>query len=301
MAEVSGFLLERYNIGEVMPDERAAVERALACDEALAGRLAALRRSDAAIRERYLHAQRMETMPGTGQRFPVRLRMRRRLSFQAAMAIVCVALSALGGSWGLWGKRPPLADRAKGGAEYTAEGTSLAVYLKAADTDIQSPKAVSDGNERVTLREGDTIQLAYTAVPDNAGAAVYGVIFSIDGRSTLTLHYPAQADGETRLAAGRRTALDEAYTLDDAPRFEAFFMVVSAEPLDVNVVLDRARLLANEAARDRFPDEAAAASAKLFAGFAVRSLVISKAPPGAPQGLSLEAAAPHGLSLEAAR
>jgi hypothetical protein len=287
MADVSAFLLERYNIGEVMPEEREAVEKALADDETLAGRLAALRQSDAAIRERYLHAQKEWAAPGIGCPFPARQRPRRRLPFRAAvaMAIVCIAIPALWGiaGWriaGIGDKKPLLTDRAKGGAEHTAAlaETSLAIYLKAADTDIRLPRAVSDGKERITLREGDTIQLAYTAVPDNANAAVYGVIFSIDGRSTLTLHYPSQADGETRLTAGKRTALAEAYTLDDAPRFEAFFMVISSGPLDVNAVLDKARLLAAEAARDRFPDEAATASARFFAEFEVKSLVISKAP-----------------------
>ena len=263
MEAISAFLLERYNVDEVTVEEKAAVERALGWDEALTGRLAALRESDAAIRERYLST-------GTGRAFPVRRRFARwrPRRVMAAAAVVCAVFSAL------WGLRVshirtlPERDRAKGGI------ASLAVYLK---TDAASPYAVSDGKGRVALHEGDTIQLAYT-VPGNAEAStpLYGVIFSIDGRAALTLHYPSPADGAARLAAGKRTVLDEAYTLDDAPRFEAFFMVVSAEPPDVNAVLDKARLLAKEAARDSFPEEAAAASARVFSGCEVKSLVIYK-------------------------
>lgn len=265
MGVISAFLLERYNMGEVTAGEKAAVERALVWDEALAGRLAALRESDAAIWERYLPA-------GSGRAFPVRRRFARwrPRRVMAAAAVVCAVFSAL---WALrvsYSGTLPEGDRAKGGAALPA--TSLAVYLK---TDTASPQTVSDGDRRVTLHEGDTIQLAYTAaVPGNA--PVYGVIFSIDGRSTLTLHYPSAADGSTRLTAGKRTALNEAYTLDDAPRFEVFFMVVSAELPDMNVVLDKARLLAEDAARDRFPEDVEAVSARIFSEFEVKSLVIYK-------------------------
>jgi hypothetical protein len=264
MGTISVFLLERYNVGEVTAEEKAAVDRALAADEGLAGRLAALRESDAALRRRYLPAE-------TKRMFPVRRRSGAVVA-AATAAAMCVVLSAL---WGLQERPSSMGDRAKGEA-----GTSLAVYLKAADTggaDVSFPQAVSGGDVRLTLHEGDTVQRAYTAAPPrNTDADVYGVIFSIDGRSALTLHYPSTAEGETRLAAGKRTALDEAYTLDDAPRFEVFFMVVSAEPLEANTVLSQARTLAVEAARDGFADEAETVAEKVFAGREVESLIIYK-------------------------
>lgn len=270
MTEVSAFLLERYHIDEVTVEERAAVDRALAADEALAGRLAALRQSDAAIRERYLCAEGKLTA-SLRQREQWRRLLRRAVPVAAA---VCIVFSAL---WGLWDRRPPTEDRAKGGAEKAAvaAGDSLAVYLK---TDTRLPKAVSDGNGRVTLHEGDTIQLAYTAGGNGNGnrTAAYGVIFSIDGRAALTLHHPSTADGTTRLVMGKQTALSEAYTLDDAPRFETFFLVMSAAPLDVDAVLARGQSLAAEVAPESLPEELVQACAKTFAGYAVQSLIVYK-------------------------
>jgi hypothetical protein len=74
----------------------------------------------------------------------------------------------------------------------------------------------------------------------------YGVIFSIDGRSAVTLHYPPVLGADTRLVTGKWTLLEEAYTLDDAPDYEVFFFVVGGEPLDVPVILNSARRFAGQ-------------------------------------------------------
>jgi hypothetical protein len=88
------------------------------------------------------------------------------------------------------------------------------------------------------LTEGNTIQLAYT-VP--AESRHYGVIFSIDGRSVVTMHYPYRLGQSSLMVSGRRTLLREAYTLDDAPYFEIFVMVISEKPLNTETILERAQ------------------------------------------------------------
>ena len=82
------------------------------------------------------------------------------------------------------------------------------------------------------------IQLRY-----NAGGARYGVIASIDGAGGVTLHFPATPEATTDVEAGTRS-LPEAFALDDAPRFERFFLVTANEPLDVPGTLDALRTLA---------------------------------------------------------
>jgi hypothetical protein len=126
------------------------------------------------------------------------------------------------------GGRPEgVADRIKGGAGGPAE---LSLYLKGAADRLPDEAAV---------RAGDTVQVAYQA-PEGR----YGVIFSIDGRSAVTLHYPYGPGGETRLVSGRTVPLDEAYTLDDAPDYEIFFFVVGDRPLDPRNIFEAARGLA---------------------------------------------------------
>lgn len=88
------------------------------------------------------------------------------------------------------------------------------------------------------VRAGEVIQLRY-----NAGGARHGVIASIDGSGGVTLHFPATADAPTEVAPGTRT-LPDAFALDDAPRFERFFLVTANDPIDVARTLDALRGLA---------------------------------------------------------
>lgn len=88
-----------------------------------------------------------------------------------------------------------------------------------------------------TVRAGDLLQLTYQP----AGAA-HGVILSVDGHNQVTLHYPAHAGESTRLARGV-TPLEYGYELDDAPDFERFFFITSAQPLDVHALLDAAEAM----------------------------------------------------------
>ena len=65
----------------------------------------------------------------------------------------------------------------------------------------------------------------------------HGVVLSVDGAGTVTLHFPAQSDGDTRLTTRGETPLPTSYELDDAPDFERFFFVASKErPVSVREV-----------------------------------------------------------------
>lgn len=98
------------------------------------------------------------------------------------------------------------------------------------------------GPERIgtgTLaREGDVLQLGLVA-----GSAHHGVVVSIDGRGTVTLHHPIDPSAETALSSGERM-LPEGYELDDAPEFERFFFVTTDGPTDVSTVMHAAEALA---------------------------------------------------------
>lgn len=112
--------------------------------------------------------------------------------------------------------------------------SELTVYRSTPGGDVEEIDSMA------TVREGDRLQLSYTA----AGATV-GVIFSIDGRGTVTLHYPETRMGDASLLQDGEVALPYAYVLDDAPYFEQFFFVAAVESIETESILERAESIAD--------------------------------------------------------
>ena len=94
-------------------------------------------------------------------------------------------------------------------------------------------RKLAGGHERLEdgalARKGDLVQIAYRS----AGLA-YGAIFSVDGRGAVTRHLPAA--GEQAVPLAKRDTLDFAYELDDAPRWERFYLVASDRPFGLSAV-----------------------------------------------------------------
>jgi hypothetical protein len=88
---------------------------------------------------------------------------------------------------------------------------------------------------------GDRLQLSYVA-----GEGRFGVVLSIDGRGSVTVHLPVQGHAAASLSPDGDTLLPESYALDDAPGFERFFLVTAAEPFAVAPVVTAAQALAQQ-------------------------------------------------------
>jgi hypothetical protein len=236
-SRVSDFMLERYRLGELLPEDRKVLEEVFTKDENVRSRLIVLDESDRELRERYP----VEFLDIASSR-PPKIHFSGRGKGKIAAAILfCLTLplvyylrvhnqpDARGNLASLSASSDSPADRAKGAV---ISGSELSVFLKG-DSEIFL-------GDQAVLGEGNTVQLAYTA----PAGEHYGVIFSIDGRSAVTLHYPYRRGQSPVLVSGKRTFLDEAYTLDDAPLYEVFVMVVSEKPLNVEAVLQEARDIA---------------------------------------------------------
>lgn len=109
---------------------------------------------------------------------------------------------------------------------------SLSIYKQVESGEIQE---ISSGESATA---GDALQVAY-----NAAGAEHGMIFSVDGRGTVTLHFPASPFESDELRTGGEVALPYSYVLDDSPRFERFYLVAASGALDVAGVLNRVESL----------------------------------------------------------
>jgi hypothetical protein len=64
---------------------------------------------------------------------------------------------------------------------------------------------------------------------------------SIDGAGNVTMHLPPAGDRAAALKHETTVLLDQAYELDDAPRWERFYFVAGESPFDVAPVMQAAR------------------------------------------------------------
>jgi hypothetical protein len=224
--EVPEVLVEQYKLGELPPTRAATVQTALGAEPGGLARLAALEADDQATLA--LHP------PG-----PVAAEVRRRLgpargSSRAWLWLLPVAAVLL--LFVLREPPPPTVavgpgtERIKG-----SEAPRLEVHRRSeAGAEALTPDAPAAA--------GDLLQLTVHPM-----GAPYGVVVSLDGRGTVTLHHPAQPEASAALPAGSQTlVLPMAYELDDAPLFERFFLITADAPLDVPTVLEATRAVADQ-------------------------------------------------------
>jgi len=231
-AAIPDLLLERYRLGEVSPAERAEVERRLREEETLRQRLDEIEQSDEAIRAtdltaslaRHLRGRAApDARPGRPHGAATSGTSARVLRWALPLAVGVTAMVVV-----LIGSRTGVLRPDSTGERIKGLRPSLTMFRQTP----QGSEALADG---VAARQGDVVRLAYQA----AGQS-YGVIVSIDGRGGVTMHLPPTGREASRLRPGNGVLLDNAYELDDAPRWECFYFVTAQEPFDAQPVIEAA-------------------------------------------------------------
>ena len=254
---ISDLMLEQYALGELSEAERSRVQAALEADASVRSRLSDIEASNREILESY-PAERIVPV------IQERLRSERQAPhasrrFWPTLAVALPTAAALVFLLSFFLVRQnAVADqtRVKGAT------THLAVFRK-------TPRGAEELRAGTVAQSGDVLQIGYTAV-----GARYGVIFSVDGRGTVTWHLPAGYRGGSQDAPALDSqgvvVLPSAYELDDAPGFERFFLVYSNDPFDVRIAAQAARDLGAR------PVTADRQSLDLPSGFSQFSLVLKK-------------------------
>lgn len=120
-----------------------------------------------------------------------------------------------------------------------------------------------------TTHPGDIVQVSYVAAGNH-----HGVVLSVDGAGAVTLHHPLRPRDSTAVRPRGEHPLAHAFQLDDAPGFERFFFVTSAQaPIDVEVVLAAAERLTLSS-----PLSQTSAALDLPPSLQQRSLLLRKSP-----------------------
>ncbi len=233
---IPDIVLERYRLNELPPADAAPIASRLAADAQLRGRLEALDESDAALRDPLARLQSRLGAGGTHGR-------RRSMAWPIPAAVAVTAVLAVV----VWRASAPIAPPPETTAEDRIKGAAaggmpaLAVYRRTAEGSEQ----LADG---AVAHTGDLIRVGYRA----AGRR-FGVIVSVDGNGAVTMHLPPAGERAVALTSEATTLLDQAYELDNAPRWERFYFVAGEQPFDTGPVLDAARDVAKRRAQAPVP------------------------------------------------
>jgi len=263
---VPDLYVEQLLLGE-LPEAR---RRELEADPELRRRLAELRDSNRRILEQYPPAdmarsirQRARAAGARGEREPIRFAP----AWRSAGAVAAGLAAVLGVAAVLaFNLHPGLRESAAAAAaqvdpcrllEGRAAGARLLLYR-------QSSGGLEALGRNATARLGERLRIGY------AGAGLgYGVIVSLDGSGTVTVHHPAAGEEAAPFEPEGRTLLPAACELNDACAFLRFFLVSAPRPFAVQTAAAAARALAGAASP-------AAGRLSLPQGFAQSSLLLRR-------------------------
>lgn len=218
--QISDFKLERYLLGELPEVEMAALRKREAEDELFAARVKMMREEgDRFLAENPFSA--LEDKLENDQRSVERsLWLRVTAVLVVAFGIFSVVVlnrqtDIVNDASTTSGMDVAMAD-VDNGTRIKGMTAGLEVWKKMGDSAVQM---VNLGE----AREGDEIQLRYR-VPQKC----FGMLFSMDGNGTVTMHM-GEGNRAVELEPGKMTTLPFAYKLDNAPKFEKFFLLTSGE------------------------------------------------------------------------
>ena len=226
--KISDFKLERYLLGDLPEGEMQALREREACDEIFAARVREMREQG----ERFLAENPFEAleakMDAADEAADGNVISGLWLKVAAALVIALGVFSmvVLNRNVETYSGESATMEVAMAnvddGTRIKGMSASLEVWKKTGDSAVQM---VNLGD----ASEGDEIQLRYR-VPQKC----FGMLFSMDGNGTVTMHM-GDGNNAIELEPGKMTTLPFAYKLDNAPKFEKFFLLTSQNSFAIDV------------------------------------------------------------------
>ncbi|MDY6386621.1 MAG: hypothetical protein SPL21_04010 [Fibrobacter sp.] len=218
--QISDFKLERYLLGELPEVEMAALRKREAEDELFAARVKMMREEG----ERFLAEN---PFSGLEDKLENDQRSVERSLWLRVAAVLVVAFGIF--SVVVLNRQTDIVNDASAtsGMDVAMADVDNGTRIKGMTAGLEVWKKMGDSAVQMVnlgeAREGDEIQLRYR-VPQKC----FGMLFSMDGNGTVTMHM-GEGNRAVELEPGKMTTLPFAYKLDNAPKFEKFFLLTSGE------------------------------------------------------------------------
>jgi len=196
--------VERYLLGELPESEMAALKALESENAEFRLQVEQLNRSNEELLEKYPAKRTAEKMHANLRKFAViEQKNRWRLYLSACAALIMAATVLI----------TVYPDH----VEYETRVKGLKAGLEIWRKTAEATEKLANNSE---ANAGDLLQVRYTAEKK-----CYGVILSIDGNGTLTIHLSGGNGKAAELEAGKIVSLENAYELDNAPKFETFYLI----------------------------------------------------------------------------
>jgi len=104
--------------------------------------------------------------------------------------------------------------------------TNLEIWRKTSE----HTEELADNSE---ARAGDLLQIRYNSLEP------YGTLLSLDGNGVLTVHLAGKNGKAAHLEAGKTISLENAYELDNAPKFEIFYLITANKEFELAPVMEK--------------------------------------------------------------
>jgi len=202
---VPDWKIERYLLGELPEAEMQALKN-LENDE-LRLQIEQLKNSNEELLAKYPYKRKFTVLPNVPM-VPLKL---------AAIFLLCASafIAILSNK-----------DIYEDGTRVKGLKTGLEIWRKTAEQTEQ----LSNNSE---AKAGDLLQIRYIALEP------YGALFSLDGNGTLTVHLAGKNGKAASLEAGKSIALENAYELDNAPKFETFYLITANKEFELAPVVEK--------------------------------------------------------------
>ena len=216
--------LERYLLGELPKAEMETLTKKLENDLDLQSRLAAIQTSNTEINALYPSDEMVRQIKAQmGNVISLPFQKYKPLLALAAVLALSIAVS-------IW-----IPNREVQLLDGVAPNQLLEPTRIKGDARLFLFRKTDQGTESLTngsvAHQGDRIQIYY-----QAGDQKYGAIFSIDGNGTLTQHLPDSGNQSATLSQGDPVGLDFSYLLDNAPKWERFYLITSHTPFELKPI-----------------------------------------------------------------
>ena len=227
--KISDFKLERYLLGELSEKEMRELQERELSDEIFAARVAEMRLQGKRFVAENPFVALEAKMAAADQSANDERNVVSGMWLKVAAALV-IALGVL--SMVLLNRNVETFDSKDASMQVAMADVDNGTRIKGMQASLEVWKKTGDSAVQMVnlgdAYEGDEIQLRYR-VPQKC----FGMLFSMDGNGTITMHM-GEGNKAIELEPGKMTTLPFAYKLDNAPKFEKFFLLTSQNSFEID-------------------------------------------------------------------